>query len=73
MNKKHALFPDFIANLRIKSHRSQHSLIHSKITHEITFITKICIYAIFLLPLQAVTKNDYEYQRKNRILAQPSG
>jgi hypothetical protein len=35
---------------------------------------KICIYAIFSLPLQAELYNcDYEYQRKNRILAQPSG
>jgi hypothetical protein len=38
-----------------------------------TFILEICINAIFLLPLQAVIKNDYEHKRKNRILAQPSG
>ena len=32
------------------------------------------LFAIFLLPLQAELYNcDYEYQRKNRILAQPSG
>jgi hypothetical protein len=72
-DQQHGLSPDFIGSLQVNSHLSTHLLNHTKIKRKTTFITKICIYAIFLLPLQTVTKNDYEYQRKNRILAQPSG